>query len=68
MCVECPGLPSKRIDHHWMTMADTRNVVVAIEIAVSIGIVQPYTLTPDEMYRVVVEQRIAWPKRPLPTF
>ena len=55
--VQCRGLTGDGVDHMWMAMAHVRHVVVGIQIAAPVDILEPYALTAHEMHRLVVEQR-----------
>jgi hypothetical protein len=48
-----------------VAVADDGHVVVAIEITPVIGVVQPYAVAPDQMHRLLIEQRGAR-QRPRP--
>ncbi len=56
--VEKARLRADRLDHSGVAMADRCNVVVAVEQAVAVGVVQPNALAAHEMDRVVVEELV----------
>ena len=57
--VDEPRLPAQRVDDPRVGVADRGHVVVAVEVAPTVGIVDPHALAADEMHRLVVEQLVA---------
>ena len=58
MGVELARLLANCIDNPRMAMADMRHVVVHVEVAPAIGIVEPDPLAFDEVDRLVIEQPV----------
>jgi len=48
-----------------MAMADNRYIVVAVQIAAPIGVVEPYAFTPCHVQGLLVEEAIRRRKNPL---
>ena len=57
--VEQAGLLGERGDDARVGMADRGHVVVAVEIALAVGVEQPHPLAAHQMHRLVVEQLVA---------
>ena len=56
--VQCRYLFRQRLNHVWMAVTHVRHIVVHVQVFAPIGIEQPNTFSPDEVYRFVIKQFI----------
>jgi hypothetical protein len=55
--VEDRGLAGERRDDARMAMADVRHIIIGVEIAFTLGVIQPDAFAPDQMQRPFVKER-----------
>ena len=60
-------LPLHRLNHMGMRVANARHVVVEVEVAPTVSVVEPDAFTSDDVDRIVVERRDASAEQSLPT-
>ena len=52
-------LARHRLDHAWVGVSDAGDVVVHVDVAAAVGVIQVDALAADDVQRVFIEQRCA---------
>ena len=59
MRVEGRSLPTQGVNHPGMTVPHRGDIVVAIQVSLATGIVQPYTFATHQVHGFLIEQVIS---------
>ena len=55
--IQSTSLFAERVDDPWMAMAHVRHIVIGIQVAFAINIVDPDALATNQLQRFLVEKR-----------
>jgi hypothetical protein len=56
MAVQDAGLAAQRFDYARMAMSNMWDIVIGVQVARAVGIVNPHSLAPNELQRLLVEE------------